>query len=118
LQRNQIESKDFDLHALIEQLETQGVDFPVTLAAHLQKLSFLQTEVPDQGQHSYHFLHLTFQEFFAAKFLVQHLQAYLPVERAAVQAYGVQKGLSVLPMQYEVAAFIATHKHHPRYEIV
>ncbi len=87
----------------------------------LKKTSILHTinaEEPNEKKRHYHFLHLTFQEFFAAKFLVKHLQAYTHVEGSSAQAYGVQKGLGVMPKRNEVEAFIATHKYHPRYEII
>jgi HEAT repeat protein len=97
-----------------------GRTFLISFTTHLKKTSYLHTTDTDQpeAEQHYHFLHLTFQEFFAAKFLVQHLQAYPPLERATVQAYRMQKDLGVLPTQHEVEAFIATHKYHPRYEIV
>ncbi len=116
LQRNQIEFGHCDLHTLIDQFEEKGVDLPVTLEANLKKLSFLHADEAEESYRSYHFMHLTFQEFFAAKFLVQHLQAHvntiLKSNRAQTADIGIQPSLE------ELESFIATHKYNPRYEIV
>ncbi len=93
---------------------------PVNFTTNLKKTSYLHTadaEQPESERH-YHFLHLTFQEFFAAKFLVRYLQAYAKTERTTVFARVVQKDLGVMPSRAELEAFIATHKYNPRYEIV
>ncbi len=120
LQRNQIEFGRHDLHTLIEQFERQGVDLPVTLEANLKKLSFLHTDDAEKIYCSYHFMHLTFQEFFAAKFLVRHLQAHANTIRksTSVQAANISTPLRINPSQEELESFIATHKYNPRYEIV
>ncbi|UUM22297.1 NACHT domain-containing NTPase [Mycoavidus sp. SF9855] len=97
-----------------------GEKLPLHFTTNLKKTSYLHTadvERPESERH-YHFLHLTFQEFFAAKFLVEHLQAYAKVESASAFSHVVQKGLSAIPSRNELEAFIATHKYNPRYEIV
>ncbi len=97
-----------------------GEKLPIHFTTNLKKTSYLHTadvERPESERH-YHFLHLTFQEFFAAKFLVEHLQAYAKVEKAFAFSHVVQKSLSAMPDQNELEAFIATHKYNPRYEIV
>ncbi len=98
--------------------ECSGKELSFDFTVDLKKTSYLHTADAErpEGERHYHFLHLTFQEFFAAKFLVRHLQTYTPVEKAS--AHVVQKGLGVMPQRYEVEAFIATHKYNPRYEIV
>ncbi|MCX8566200.1 MAG: HEAT repeat-containing protein [Glomeribacter sp. 1016415] len=99
--------------------QTEG-KLPLNFTTNLKKTSYLHTadaHLPE-SERQYHFLHLTFQEFFAAKFLVKHLQAYANVKIAFAPAYGVQKGLGVMPKHDELQAFIATHKYNPRYEIV
>ncbi len=104
---------------LNERSQTGG-KLPFNFTTNLKKTSYLHTADIDrlESERHYHFLHLTFQEFFAAKFLVKHLQAYTNVERTSIYTYGVQKNLDVMPMRHDVEMFIATHKYHPRYEIV
>ncbi len=97
-----------------------GKKFSLRFTTDLKKTSYLHTadaERPEAERH-YHFLHLTFQEFFAAKFLVEQLKAYAKVERASVLSHDGQKGLGAIPSWGELEAFIATHKYNPRYEIV
>ncbi len=91
---------------------------PVSFTTNMKKTSYLHTADAHrpESERQYYFLHLTFQEFFAAKFLAAHLQMYTPVEK--VSAHIVQKDLGVMPKRKELEAFIATHKYNPRYEIV
>ncbi len=109
LQRNQIEFDDLDLHNLIEQLEAQGVDLPVTLEDNLKKLSFLHTDGSDQISYSYHFMHLTFQEFFAAKHFVQ---CWTTGQEITLLSAGAKQWTKAHP-----EAFVHQHKYNPRYEI-
>ncbi|BBE08281.1 Predicted protein [Mycoavidus cysteinexigens] len=97
--------------------QTEG-KLPLNFTTNLKKTSYLHTADGHrpESERQYHFLHLTFQEFFAAKFLAGHLQAYTKVEK--VPAYIVQKDLDVIPQRNELEAFIATYKYNPRYEIV
>ncbi len=120
LERNQIEFDQRDLRTLIDLFETQGVDLPLTLEANLKKLSFLHADDAEESHRSYHFMHLTFQEFFAAKFLVKHLQAGASATQKhnPAQATGISTQLGVNPSVREVESFIATHKYNPRYEVV
>ncbi len=115
LQRNQIEFDHYDLRTLIGLFETQGMDLPVSLEANLKKLSFLHADDGEESHRSYHFMHLTFQEFFAAKFFVQHLQTQTSTirrsKRAQATDIGIQSSLE------DLESFIATHKYNPRYEI-
>ncbi len=97
-----------------------GKELPFSFTADLKKTSFLHTadaERPEAERH-YHFLHLTFQEFFAAKFLVRHLQSYAEVNRGSTPAHVVLKGLGIILSRDELEAFIDQHKYDPQYEIV
>ncbi len=95
-----------------------GQKLPLNFATNLKKTPYLHTVDAHrpESEHQYHFIHLTFQEFFAAKFLARHLKTYTKVEK--VPAHIVQKDLGVMPQRNEVESFIATHKYNPRYEIV
>ncbi len=97
-----------------------GKELSFSFTTDLKKTSFLHTADADwlEKERHYHFLHLTFQEFFAAKFLVQQLQTYAKVARASVLSPVVQQSLGAMPSRDELEAFIATHKYNPRYEIV
>ncbi len=109
LQDNSIEFDIPYVDNLIEQLEQGGAPLPLTLESHLKKLSFLHTNEAEGGQPSYHFMHLTFQEFSAAKHFVQHWEA----EREITL-------LSANTLQWKQAspdAFVRQHKYNPRYEI-
>ncbi len=110
LQRNQIEFHHRDLHALIEQLEIQGVNLSLTLEANLKKFSFLHTDDARERQRSYHFMHLTFQEFFAAKHFVGHWEAGREINLLSVDT---KRWTKATP-----EAFVRQHKYNPRYEIL
>ncbi len=110
LQRNQIEFNHRDLHGLIEQLEAQGVNIPITLEANLKKLSFLHTDDAKETQRSYHFMHLTFQEFFAAKHFVGRWEAAREINLLSADT---KRWTKVTP-----EAFVRQHKYNPRYEIL
>ncbi len=97
-----------------------GRKLPINFTTNLKKTSYLHTADttrPERERH-YHFLHLTFQEFFAAKFLVRHLEKYAETEETSASTKNASIGLGVMPNQTELEAFIATHKYNPRYEIV
>ncbi|WP_161566154.1 HEAT repeat domain-containing protein [Mycoavidus cysteinexigens] len=122
LEKGKIEFSSEELDQFQAELEDKfpGKEFSFSFTDDLKKTSYLHTadaHRPESERH-YHFLHLTFQEFFAAKFLVQQLQAYAKVESASVLSHIVQKGLGATPSRNELEAFIATHKYNPRYEIV
>jgi hypothetical protein len=97
-QENQIEFTDREIDHVIEKLEAKGMQLPLTLESNLTKLSFLHADDRDVGrdQRSYHFMHLTFQEFFAAQWLARLLTSD--------------------PSQVEDC--VRRHKYDPRYEIV
>ncbi len=123
LEAGQIEFSRQDLGDRRQELNKSaqaGKIFPISFTTNLKKTSYLHTADAKrpEGERRYHFLHLTFQEFFAATFLTKHLQAYAKVESASTPAYVMQKSLSAIPDRNEVEAFIATNKYNPRYEIV
>ncbi|KAH0566258.1 hypothetical protein GP486_000333, partial [Trichoglossum hirsutum] len=98
LKENQIEFNNSEIDNIIRQLEAYGMQLPLTLESNLTKLSFLHTDDHDLAgnQRSYHFMHLTFQEFFAAQWLVKQLTTG----------------------QSWVKDCVRQHKYNPRYEIV
>ncbi|OAQ21953.1 hypothetical protein K457DRAFT_45716, partial [Linnemannia elongata AG-77] len=86
----------------------------------LKKNSFLHTADAHrpESERQYHFLHLTFQEFFAAKFLVRHLQADSSVTERSALLTSAQTNLGLMLTPVQLETFIAQHKYNPRYEIV
>ncbi len=109
-QRNQIEFSHRDLHVLIEQLEAEGADLPLTLEDNLKKLSFLHADNAEERQHSYCFMHSTFQEFFAAKHIAQCWETGKEITLLSV---GAERWTRV-----SADAFVRQHKYNPRYETV
>ncbi len=109
LQRNQIEFSHRDLHRLIEELDRARGNLPMTLEDNLQKLSFLHTDDAETRQRSYHFMHLTFQEFFAAKHFVQ---AWESGQAISLWSADVEQWTTAPP-----EALVYQHKYNPRYEI-
>ncbi|KAF9151678.1 hypothetical protein BGX20_005355, partial [Mortierella sp. AD010] len=88
---------------------------PPLLLDNLKQTSFLHSADADLNtsadnlQGSWHFLHLTFQEYFAATWLARHLQTK-PTQG---------RGSPVLMMTLEESSsFVQEYKYNPRYEIV
>ncbi|KAG0325179.1 hypothetical protein BGZ99_000956 [Dissophora globulifera] len=85
---------------------------PSRLVDHMKDTSFLHTSDsgPDSNnrgsQQTWHFLHLTFQEYFAATWIVRHLQP--------------KKTHSTIGMMTmdQMKAFVHRYKYNPQYEIV
>ncbi len=109
LQSGRIEFDTAYLDDLIEQLIREGKSLPLTLEVNLKKLSFLHTDDAEESQQSYHFMHLTFQEFFAAKHFAAHWEARREI---TLMSADTQRWVKVLP-----EAFVRQHKYNPRYEI-
>ncbi|KAI0009266.1 armadillo-type protein [Xylariaceae sp. FL0662B] len=78
----------------------------------LGKLSFLRSSDPSASmrQRSYHFLHLTFQEFFAAKYFARQWEARDELE---YQDFKTRKPSKIRP-----DAFLRQEKYSGRYDIV
>ncbi len=109
LQDNLIEFDTVYIDNLIEQLMREGVSLPITLEANLKELSFLHTDGAKAGQWSPHFVHLTFQEFFAAKHFVTHWETGREITLLSAHTHRWTKAPG--------EAFVREHKYNPRYEI-
>ncbi len=120
LQDNLLEFEPHYLNSIKSVLNrSRGEKLPISLQRHLKQTSFLHTADPNlaEDNRKYHFLHLTFQEFFAAKFLAGHLQAYLTAEgKFKAQVGPIANGLVLEPAALQ--HFVNQHKYEPRYQIV
>ncbi|KAI0110407.1 ARM repeat-containing protein [Nemania sp. FL0031] len=78
----------------------------------LGRVSFLRSSNPSSraGDRSYHFLHLTYQEYFAARYFVQQWKAREPL-RWLVLSTGEQK-------EIDPTEFLGRNKYNNRYEIL
>ncbi|KAF9556898.1 hypothetical protein EC968_007920 [Mortierella alpina] len=103
---------------------------PPQLLEMMKQTSFLHSADADLddskngSQQAWYFLHLTFQEYFAATWVSQHfqqpmapgMQDYLAATRSAQD---LQRPLPAGMMTVEHAkAFLQEHKYNPRYEIM
>ncbi|KAG0211802.1 hypothetical protein BGX28_007392 [Mortierella sp. GBA30] len=85
---------------------------PPQLLGMMKQTSFLHTADADldpsksDSQQAWYFLHLTFQEYFAATWIAQHLQVNQPHRSARIMTVD------------EATAFVQEHKYNPQYEIV
>ena len=77
----------------------------------LPKLSFLRTSDPSSkpGKRNYHFLHLTFQEYFAARYFVRRWKT-----SQSLRCIDLHSGRH---QDAKPAAFLQTHKYSSRYDI-
>jgi hypothetical protein len=66
-----VQFTDADIDTAIEELELESAPLPLDLESNLPRLSFLHQEPHGAYQKTYRFVHLTFQEFFAASYLVR-----------------------------------------------
>ncbi|KAF9092211.1 hypothetical protein BGX27_001868, partial [Mortierella sp. AM989] len=117
---HQIEFNDKAIRKIVDELdehrENAGLQtLPVGLVDNLKQMSFLHTAdadlVPgkDDSKQSWYFLHLTFQEYFAAEWLARHLQSKQKLSTK-------NSVFSMTPEQ--TTKFVQTHKYNPQYEIV
>ncbi|KAI8602511.1 armadillo-type protein, partial [Dissophora ornata] len=85
---------------------------PPQLLEIMRQTSFLHTADADldtsksDSQQAWYFLHLTFQEYFAATWIAQHLQVKQPHPSARMMTVEQTK------------AFVQEHKYNPQYEVV
>ncbi|KAK0754456.1 hypothetical protein B0T18DRAFT_37303 [Schizothecium vesticola] len=92
-----------------EHLDSAGTD--LLFDEILGRLSFLRTSDPSSKDRdrNYHFLHLTFQEYFAARYFVRQQKAQQPL-RCLRLSDGDCSNI-------ETAAFLQDHKYGPHYDI-
>ncbi|KAJ5738123.1 hypothetical protein N7493_001278 [Penicillium malachiteum] len=78
----------------------------------LGRVSFLRTSDPssDPLDRYYHFIHLTFQEFFAAKYIERQWRNTEPLRCFKLRGGGTKS--------IDARAFFLDHKYDPRYDIV
>jgi hypothetical protein len=66
----------------------------------LENVSFLRTSDPSSlDRNRYHFLHLTFQEYFTARYFVRHWKAGQQLECLQLEAGSVEKISPILFLQ-------------------
>ena len=82
----------------------------------LKCLSFLRTSDPLLGSRdqSYHFLHLTFQEYFAARYFVRQWKANRPLEYIM---FGDGRSRGSKPANLDPSDFLQRNKYKSRYDI-
>ncbi|KAI1110852.1 hypothetical protein F5Y14DRAFT_465111 [Nemania sp. NC0429] len=67
----QVELSEEVISETIQRLEMAGIELPLSLEQNIPKLSFIRLEHRSQRR-QISFIHLTFQEFFAAQWLSEH----------------------------------------------
>ncbi|KAH7215368.1 armadillo-type protein [Fusarium oxysporum] len=82
-----------------------------SLNGMLENLSFLRTSDPSSkpSNRSYHFLHLTFQEYFAARYFVRQWKARKPLECLVLKS---RKNDNTNPV-----SFLQKHKYSAHYDV-
>ena len=84
-----------------------------TVSTVLAKLSLLRTsDISDEGHRSYHFLHLTFQEYFAAQYYVEHWKSGKPLPYLMI-SNGNARLERILP-----ESFLQQEKYNARYDVL
>ncbi|KAM7184423.1 hypothetical protein V8F33_012984 [Rhypophila sp. PSN 637] len=71
LEKGRTQFSDMDISTTITKLEVESGALPLSLENHLPMLSFLQSESDINSQRTFSFIHLTFQEYFAACYLLR-----------------------------------------------
>ncbi|GJJ77534.1 hypothetical protein EMPS_09893 [Entomortierella parvispora] len=114
--RHQIEFEEKDLRQAFRELqESSGFNqtpTPEDLVDTIKQTSFLNTADVDLSsqnanfQQAWHFLHLTFQEYFAATWIVRHFTLRQECRPAKMMS------------REQLADFVHQHKYNPQYEIV
>lgn len=106
-----------NLDTLIQDKARLGIKSPFWLITDLKHSSFLHTTDVrrPEVEPTYHFLHSSIQEFFAAKFLAQHLHIDAQAEPMSAQANRVPSASGLILSPAQLRTFIAEHKYDPRY---
>jgi NACHT/LRR/PYD domain-containing protein 3 len=101
--------------AISRQFKPAGARVPLNTFA---RLSFLRTSDPlsDDRDRNYHFLHLTFQEYFAARYFVRQWKAG-PRQPLRCVTLGDAENEDTESLDIEPAAFLQSHKYNARYDI-
>ena len=95
---------------IMEHLKCPAV---TTISTVLAQLSLLRTsDTSDEGHQSYHFLHLTFQEYFAAQYYVEHWKSGKPLPYLKF-SNGKARLESILP-----ESFLQREKYNARYNVL
>jgi HEAT repeat protein len=111
LYNNVIEFNAIDRHWIYDSL---GDALPAVPDRALKRISFLHTSdttVMDQDR-SYHFLHFTFQEFFAAQYFVKHW-----IRRQPILCVELRQRIPTL-VRLKPQAFLRKEKYNSRYNIL
>ncbi|KAH8890026.1 hypothetical protein GQ53DRAFT_794983 [Thozetella sp. PMI_491] len=97
-----------------EQFDLLESDLKFGLDGTLANLSFLRTSDPslERRSRNYHFLHLTFQEYFAARYFVQQWKAKEPLEYLDLNEPARER------QSIDPATFLARHKYTAHYDIL
>ncbi|GJJ67767.1 hypothetical protein EMPS_00113 [Entomortierella parvispora] len=113
--QHQIEFEEKDLRSAFRDLKDSTTNSqqlsPTHLVEAMKETSFLHTADSTldlknrSSRQAWHFLHLTFQEFFAATWIVRHFQPQQPCSAAGMMT------------TEEMTAFLHRHKYNPQYEI-
>ena len=83
-----------------------------TMSTVLAKLSLLRpSDTSDEGYRSYHFLHLTFQEYFAAQYYVEHWKSGKPLPYLKIRNRKARLE-SISP-----ESFLQQEKYNARYDV-
>ncbi|GJJ68058.1 hypothetical protein EMPS_00404 [Entomortierella parvispora] len=116
INKHQIEFDEDDLLSAFEDLDDSAIGnqrcSPPKLVEVMKQTSFLHTADADLdntnggSRQAWYFLHLTFQEYFAATWIVRHFHLQQPGSSAGMMT------------TEEMIEFIQQHKYNPRYEIV
>lgn len=95
MRSDRLEFTEKDIAEVIQRTESKGNMLPLSLEKNLHELSLLRS-YPSERHRKYRFVHLTFQEFFAARYLARHV------------AHG----------RASFETLLKQHKYNRRYEVV